>query len=404
MFEAQAFSSGLVQVRMLNASKTSRKLTEDENLNQRKEEGEGCHGRSPNIIRGCQRPLCSSCQTIVNIFEALKLKSSVKLQPKVTSCIGSVTLPFLGGRRPRRHLPRLVIRRTLYVLLFDFAKFNARLVLSCQMNLSRFNVTVIGISACRCGVLKTDDSEKLKVDAGMEAYESLASAMISTGDEPTPKDRRQLAEKSSSRVRRSTRSVSQVIEDDISMMMRRRAIRGYGLVSAKHNAQVLQQDPYLDTTLSELWAWIHRLWEGFAPLPQVLDGILTVPTTWEKDGRLSRAACWLVFTRQYPRALELLMRSDDEMHNLMSAPLAALIPSAGGTPSNELRDYTERLLVSKDWFKVLEEELLSLRERLAIAFQFSEDKALSSYLRRTIDRACTRGNIEGLIIAGESKV
>jgi hypothetical protein len=37
-------------------------------------------------------------------------------------------------------------------------------------------------------------------------------------------------------------------------------------------------------------------------------------------------------------------------------------------------------LASKDWFKVLEEELLPLRERLAIAFQFLEDKALSSYL------------------------
>jgi hypothetical protein len=99
----------------------------------------------------------------------------------------------------------------------------------------------------------------------------------------------------------------------------------------------------------------------------------------------------------------------------MSGMLAALIPSAGGTPSNELRDYTELLieihtsvmltqLTSKDWFKVLEEELLPLRERLAIAFQFLEDKALSSYFRRMADWACTRGDIEGLIIAGESKV
>jgi hypothetical protein len=59
---------------------------------------------------------------------------------------------------------------------------------------------------------------------------------------------------------------------------------------------------------------------------------------------------------------------------------------------------------SKDWFKVFEEELIPLRERLAIAFHFLEDKALSYYLRRTTDRACTCGDIEGLIIAGESKV
>ncbi|OAX30647.1 hypothetical protein K503DRAFT_870936, partial [Rhizopogon vinicolor AM-OR11-026] len=107
--------------------------------------------------------------------------------------------------------------------------------------------------------------------------------------------------------------------------------------------------------------------------------------------------------------------NEDEMHNLVSGTLAALIPSAGGTQSNELRDHTERAiahlrdlyfrvmpteLASKDWSEILEEELLSLRERLAIAFQFLENKGLSSYLRRTTDRACTRGDIEGLIIAG----
>ncbi|OJA09861.1 hypothetical protein AZE42_06255 [Rhizopogon vesiculosus] len=107
------------------------------------------------------------------------------------------------------------------------------------------------------------------------------------------------------------------------------------------------------------------------------------------------------------------MRSNDEMYNIVSGTLAALIPS--GTPSNELRDHTEHLIVrlrdpyfrlmltqlaSKDWFEVIKEELLPLRERLAIAFQFLEDKALSFYLRRTTDCACTRGDIEGLIIAG----
>jgi hypothetical protein len=61
-------------------------------------------------------------------------------------------------------------------------------------------------------------------------------------------------------------------------------------------------------------------------------------------------------------------------------------------------------LASKDWFKVLEEESLPLRERLAIAFQFLEDKALSSYFRCMADRACTCGDIESLIIAGESTV
>jgi len=37
--------------------------------------------------------------------------------------------------------------------------------------------------------------------------------------------------------------------------------------------------------------------------------ILPPPDRWEKDGQHSRAACWLVFMKQYNKALELLMRS-----------------------------------------------------------------------------------------------
>ncbi len=32
--------------------------------------------------------------------------------------------------------------------------------------------------------------------------------------------------------------------------------------------------------------------------------------SWEKEGKLSRAACWLVFTDQRARAMEVLMRSE----------------------------------------------------------------------------------------------
>ena len=104
----------------------------------------------------------------------------------------------------------------------------------------------------------------------------------------------------------------------------------------------------------------------------------------------------------------------------MSGTLAALIPHASGTPTKsfDLREHCERLIVRLqdpyframlthltlgDWTEVLEEEALPFRERLAIAFQFLDDKALSSYLRRTVDRSCTRGDIEGLIVTGLTK-
>lgn len=151
---------------------------------------------------------------------------------------------------------------------------------------------------------------------------------------------------------------------------------------------------------------------------------------WEKDGKYSRAACWLVFTRQFTRAIELLMRSEgrfhfrssrsalmmatDESHHMMSGTLAALSShsSVSASRSAELQKHCEHLIVKLqdpyframltsltmgDWSDVLSEEVLPFRERLAIAFQFLDDKGLTSYLR-----SC-RGDIDSLIVTGLTK-
>lgn len=57
-------------------------------------------------------------------------------------------------------------------------------------------------------------------------------------------------------------------------------------------------------------------------------------------------------------------------------------------------------LTANDWSDVLDEESIPLRERLAIALQFVDDKSLSSYLRRIADEAVRRGDIGGLIVTG----
>lgn len=344
-------------------------------------------------------------------------------------------------------------------------------------------------------------------------------------------------ERNTPRNKKSTScTIQQVVEDDVSMVMRTRAICGYGISNGFHNAKLTQADSFGRNGLSELWAWLlhsrdllcypasrvhgydfsnqglQGIWNGFPALPRVaaaktkstislpaellstsfettttdanssgtpsptdIPGLLgTSPQSaedvfygdfdaavglllsqqnpmrlpsspscrtkrakqrqfaiqlcgwsladedlssaikkWERDGQYTRAACWLVFTKQYTKALELLMRSKDETHHLIAGTLAALVP--GGSRSSELCELSERLIVrlldpyvrvmltqltSKDWSDVLEEEALPLRERLAIAFQFLEDRALSSYLRRTVERLSSRGDIEGLIITG----
>ncbi|KAI0093092.1 hypothetical protein BDY19DRAFT_883102 [Irpex rosettiformis] len=140
---------------------------------------------------------------------------------------------------------------------------------------------------------------------------------------------------------------------------------------------------------------------------------------WEKEHRYSQAACWLVFTKKYKSAIDLLMRSKDESHHMMSGMLAALNPSAGsgnGLRNAELRDHCERLIirlqdpylramlthltVSDDWTEVLQEDTLPLRERLAIAFQFLGDAELTAYLRRIVQRGVHDGDIETLLVSG----
>ncbi|KAF7980728.1 hypothetical protein HWV62_36737 [Athelia sp. TMB] len=341
------------------------------------------------------------------------------------------------------------------------------------------------------------------------------------------RSRRSAREKSASRAPKDARGIHRLVEEDISMIMRDRVIRGYGLSNPPLNMHVTQDDPSEESTLSDLWAWIKHsrevllvptprlygydfsyqgllgIWEGFqsqphepagsAPTPR--NGLLDLPPTtpggigaaagglsrrhalspsdeihgdfhaaivalssrkgterlawkppvssqkveqrlfalqlcgwslkdedlqnaikkWEKEGKHSRAACWLVFTRQYSKAVELLMRSKDEAHNMMSGTLAALVPIDGPSRNSDLRAQCERLIVRLqdpyframlthlalgDWAEVLEEESLPLRERLAIAFQFLEDKALSTYLRRTTERSISRGDIGGLIVSG----
>ncbi|KAF8624642.1 hypothetical protein AX15_005795 [Amanita polypyramis BW_CC] len=151
------------------------------------------------------------------------------------------------------------------------------------------------------------------------------------------------------------------------------------------------------------------------------DELIGAIRRWEKEGSFPRAACWLVFMKQYNKAVELLMRSNDEAHRMMSGTLAALLPSvpiASSSPSvksAELRMHCERLIVrlhdpyfrallihltSGDWSDVIEEESLPFRERLAIAFQFLDDRALSSYLKRSVEQATVRGSIDSLMLTG----
>lgn len=154
---------------------------------------------------------------------------------------------------------------------------------------------------------------------------------------------------------------------------------------------------------------------------------------WEEEGKYAQAACWHVFNRNYAKAMDVLMRSKgtsssrsrdallisllDESHFLISGTLAALAANGANASSRstELHEHCERLIVrlqdphlramltqltSGDWTEVLDEEMLPLRERLAIALQFLDDRALTAYLRRLAERCAQHGDVDGLRVTG----
>jgi hypothetical protein len=59
-------------------------------------------------------------------------------------------------------------------------------------------------------------------------------------------------------------------------------------------------------------------------------------------------------------------------------------------------------LTVNDWMDVLDEDSLPIRERLAVAFQFLDDKTLSLFLRSVADQAVQRGDLAGLIVTGST--
>ena len=103
---------------------------------------------------------------------------------------------------------------------------------------------------------------------------------------------------------------------------------------------------------------------------------------------------------------------------MMSGTIAALIPHATGGGSlrnHELREHCGRLikdmkdpyfcaiityLAVGDWADVLKEENIPLRERLAIALRFLDDKTLTIYLRHIIELGVAKGSIDSLIVTG----
>ncbi|KAJ3748918.1 hypothetical protein DFH05DRAFT_1388833 [Lentinula detonsa] len=171
------------------------------------------------------------------------------------------------------------------------------------------------------------------------------------------------------------------------------------------------------------------------------DSFMAEVRRWERESEgdegYARAAAWLVFSGRYGGGVG--VSNEDESHHMMSGVIAALAPFASATltsssssskltlPStlrehyarliNKLEDSYLRALLThltsisasnapsgEHWLEILhdEEDILPFYERLALAFCFLDDSALTTYLRRCREHALSKngGDVDALIVTG----
>ncbi|KAG0743717.1 hypothetical protein G6F63_007654 [Rhizopus arrhizus] len=135
----------------------------------------------------------------------------------------------------------------------------------------------------------------------------------------------------------------------------------------------------------------------------------------ERNGEYDKAAALALFHGNLERAIKSLSDSRDEhvqQRKLMSAILASYQSGTSDTWKeiceslcNDMADrpYLKAIfayIASNDWYRVLEEPGLPLRERMAIALRILDDEQMTVYLNKTVEKAIEEGDVEGIVVTG----
>lgn len=134
-----------------------------------------------------------------------------------------------------------------------------------------------------------------------------------------------------------------------------------------------------------------------------------------RDGNYERAAGWAIFHGDIDRAIRILSDSNNENYKIMSTAIAAYTAFKDTNVNNTWKDRCRQLasdladpylriifayIADGNWWDVLDETALPLRERLGVALRFLPDSELDVYLNRLADTVIERGDIEGILLTG----
>lgn len=132
-------------------------------------------------------------------------------------------------------------------------------------------------------------------------------------------------------------------------------------------------------------------------------------------GFTTKAAGWAVFHGDVNKAIEILSRAKNERLRIIATAIAGYLAYSNSKVNLPWKDQCRRMalelddpylraifayIADNDWWDVLDEHLLPLRERLGVALSFLSDKDLDVYLNRVADTVIKRGELEGLILTG----
>lgn len=134
-----------------------------------------------------------------------------------------------------------------------------------------------------------------------------------------------------------------------------------------------------------------------------------------KTGSYEKAAAWAVFFGDIPKAVDILGSAKKERLRLIATAIAGYMAYKDQPGNNSWRQQCRKMsseledpylrvifafIADNDWWDILYEPAISLRERLGVALRFLNDVDLTRFLERTSSTVIENGELEGLILTG----
>jgi hypothetical protein len=133
------------------------------------------------------------------------------------------------------------------------------------------------------------------------------------------------------------------------------------------------------------------------------------------NNQFTKAAGWAVFIGDIKKAVKILGSSKNNNLKLIATAISGYLVQKKSSEDNIWKDQCRQMsqeltdpylkaifayIADNDWWVVLEESSLPLRERIGVALRCLSDQDLTIFLNKVSEKYVSRGELEGLILTG----